>query len=390
MRAPSVFLSAATDDLETWRNVLDAAFRRSGFQVYTQKKSLGVTGGGVLDLLRQHLDECDYVVHLAGVAFGSEPELPPFPDHPLFRCSYTQFEYYYAHINKKQVLACVCSKAFPYESFVEKGTTDAERQQRIHLQELHRQRVISGKFEDTPFLDLPRTLNESVDNAQEMLQTVAAIVARIARDIPESLSRTETEAVHPLYRVKDELDDLSAKSPEEIQKYLSLYQERAYRHTATILSCCLLFALTVVVVVVWGFRDHNQGNGTGGHSGSVLLNAPGSSDSDSLAGASESDATEILQNCTSSALRRIGNNPLLSDHDRWRFVRLFNFIAQKHGIEGVQPTRELAKSLRGEDPSRTISAAAACDNPLIQSLATEFQAENQILFHIIQDMIKDE
>jgi hypothetical protein len=316
MKAPSIFLSAASDDLEQWRNVLDVAFRRAGCHVYTQKKSLGVTGGGVLDLLKQHLDECDYVVHLAGMAYGAEPEESPFPEFPEFLCSYTQFEYYYAALNQKEVFGCVCTEQFPYSPFVENGDSNEERQRRSTLQQRHRQRVASGKFEGTPFNEIGRTLNETVEDPASLMQTLAAMVAKITKD-----SRPQIK------EVQKELHQLGKKTQQELLENAARYQERAIQQTTAMYFYSLVFVFALVLIFVMAVvyvvsnnrvalrPDNTKSIGT------VLLNAPGSSDIDSLAGASESDATAILQNCISPALRRIGNNSNLKDKDRWRFVR---------------------------------------------------------------------
>src|ERR1700678_4331779 len=121
MSVPTVFLSAASADLEEWRELLHTTFGRAGCKVHTQKLTFEAATGGVLELLRRHLDESQFVIHLAGLAYGSEPENPPFPDHPGFHCSYTQFEYYHAHQQGKKVIAFVCAKKFPYKKFTEAG-----------------------------------------------------------------------------------------------------------------------------------------------------------------------------------------------------------------------------------------------------------------------------
>jgi len=123
MTTPAIFLSAASDDLKEGRDLLHRAFERAGCKVFTQSQSFGASAGNVLRLLRQHLDKSDYVIHLAGTAYGSEPEQPAFADHPDFKCSYTQFEYYYAHQQSKKVIAFVCAADFPYLKFTEKGAT---------------------------------------------------------------------------------------------------------------------------------------------------------------------------------------------------------------------------------------------------------------------------
>jgi hypothetical protein len=130
MSTPTVFLSAASDDLKDWRDILHKAFERAGCKVFAQGQSLGAAAGDVLRLLRQHLDKSDFVIRLAGLAYGVDPDQPAVAEHPEFQCSYTQYEYYYAHLHRKQLIAFVCAVEFPYLQFTEKGADDADRERR--------------------------------------------------------------------------------------------------------------------------------------------------------------------------------------------------------------------------------------------------------------------
>jgi hypothetical protein len=62
-----------------------------GFRVLTQERSLRSAPGDVTRLLAETIAESDCIVHLAGMACGSDAS-DPFPAHPGFRCSWTQFE----------------------------------------------------------------------------------------------------------------------------------------------------------------------------------------------------------------------------------------------------------------------------------------------------------
>ncbi len=180
MNTPTIFLSTTSDDLKDWRDLLHKAFERAGCKVYTQGQSLGASDGDVLRLLRQHLDKSQFVIHLAGVAYGAEPEQAPFPERPDFRCSYTQFEYYYAHQQGKRVIAFVCAPDFPYLPFTEKAKDDADRERRRQLQLAHRQRVSSGFFTGTPWEGQAfRPLSESIADPKELLIAVTAAVGTL-------------------------------------------------------------------------------------------------------------------------------------------------------------------------------------------------------------------
>ena len=68
MSALTIFLSAATVDLEEWRTILHDAFHRAGFNVRSQGKNLDIPLGDVRRLLVEHIEESDCVIHLAGLA----------------------------------------------------------------------------------------------------------------------------------------------------------------------------------------------------------------------------------------------------------------------------------------------------------------------------------
>jgi hypothetical protein len=193
---PTVFLSAASADLQDWRDVLHTAFSRAGCMVFTQDQSLAASAGGVLRLLRQHLDKSDFVIHIAGMAYGAEPEEPAFPSQPGFKCSYTQFEYYYAHQQDKQVIAFVCAERFPYKPFIEKATNDdqADRERRRLLQVEHRKRVAQGGFAGTPLDGHPvRPLSESLADSRQLLQAVAGAVGTIRDFSVASVAAVQNE-----------------------------------------------------------------------------------------------------------------------------------------------------------------------------------------------------
>ncbi len=210
MSTPTIFLSTASDDLRDWRDILHKAFERAGCKVYTQGHSLGASTAGVPELLRQHLDKSDFIIHLAGMAYGAEPEQPAFPSHPDFKCSYTQFEYYYAHQRGKNVLGIVCAEDFPYLAFTEKAKDDADRERRRLLQVAHRERLSTGWLTGTPLEGIPkRPLSESVADAAKLLQFVAAAVGTI-RDCSETCATD----------IRKELTELATKRHEELLDYI--------------------------------------------------------------------------------------------------------------------------------------------------------------------------
>jgi tetratricopeptide (TPR) repeat protein len=184
MSAPTVFLSAATIDLKPWRDLLAKAFRAAQFRVLVQDDSLGAPVGKVRGLLATAIEESDCVIHLAGQGYGSHAT-DPFPDHPGFRCSWTQFEYYYPHQlpTPIPVIGFVCGPALSVMSKPEEGDDDDDVALKIRLQQAHCARVISGKFDDTPW-DHPkaRTVNaKTAETIEDLLVRVSEQIGTLQR-----------------------------------------------------------------------------------------------------------------------------------------------------------------------------------------------------------------
>ena len=113
------------------------------------------------------------------MAYGSDAD-EAFPEAPDFQCSWTQFEYYYAHQQGKKVIGWVCAPGLSRKDFVETGANPGEIARKQRLQEEHRQRVASGEFTGTPLAGkVKRMLNEHVNSMEELLPAVAASVASV-------------------------------------------------------------------------------------------------------------------------------------------------------------------------------------------------------------------
>jgi hypothetical protein len=81
---------------------------------------------------------------------------------------------------------------------VEQGD-EAERARKAGLQEAHRGRVATGRFDGTPFASkVMRTSNETVDSDVTLVQAVAAAVKALHRREPE------------WQKVRDEMADANA------------------------------------------------------------------------------------------------------------------------------------------------------------------------------------
>lgn len=175
MSAPTVFLSAATIDLEPWRDTLHAAFEEAQLRPVCQNYNLGAPLHDVRDMLVRRIEQADCIIHLAGMGYGGDA-FQPFADDPDFRCSWTQFEYYYAHSLGKSVIGVVMAPDLSTPDFAETGTDAAEK---TLLQEAHRKRVATGKFDGTPLAAKSRTLNREANSIHELIRVIAAAIGEL-------------------------------------------------------------------------------------------------------------------------------------------------------------------------------------------------------------------
>lgn len=206
---PTIFVSAATVDLEKWRDALHGAFSRAGFRVLTQKHSFGAATGPVRRLLTEHIEECDCLIHLAGLGYGSDAQ-HSFPEPPHFECSWTQFEYYYAHFLSKDVIAFVCAPNLSRPEFREEAKDDDDRKRKSRLQQEHRDRVASGKFDGTPLEPtVERKCNESVESHENLLQAVAAAIGTLLKLGPERLRAQQelTQMAQAIEQIKSDVSE---------------------------------------------------------------------------------------------------------------------------------------------------------------------------------------
>lgn len=199
---PTIFLSAVSDEFDALRDLLHQCFEQH-FRVITQDKTLSEnSGGNVRNCLSEAIDESDCIIHLTGRGFG-RTATKPFPNHPDFQCSWTQFEYYYAHLKGKRVYAIVCGPALADSSFREEADV-LEVTEKETLQRQHAARVVSGKFDDTPFI-LDRTLNNrnSHENLEDFLKTAARLCGELARhDVRHNTSYNQVKAELDALRVE--------------------------------------------------------------------------------------------------------------------------------------------------------------------------------------------
>jgi len=191
MDRPVIFLSAVSAEFRELRQLLHDSFK-THFHVITQDDTLHkFPGGDVRQLLSDAIDGSHAVLHLAGAGFGSTAAAP-FPEIPGFLCSWTQYEYYYAHsfdgdpVHRKQIFAIVCGPTLRSPTFTEKDDATLTAAQKAPLQEAHCQRIFSGKFDATPLASLPRTVNhgQPINDNAAALRAAIDICAQLATRQP--------------------------------------------------------------------------------------------------------------------------------------------------------------------------------------------------------------
>jgi hypothetical protein len=156
----------------------------AGFAVRTQDKTLGVAPHDLHRLITDNIKESNCVLHLAGFEYGTDA-VEPFPDAPDFRCSWTQFEYLFAHSLDKDVIAFCCDTGLCQSTLEDKPSDNYQILSRNRsAQQLHRDRVQSGNFDGTPLSGRRRTLNHPhpLKTANELWNLIAASVRRIEQD----------------------------------------------------------------------------------------------------------------------------------------------------------------------------------------------------------------
>lgn len=259
MDRPVIFLSAVSAEFRELRQLLHDSFK-THFHVITQDDTLHqFPGGDVRQLLSDAIDGSHAVLHLAGAGFGSTAAAP-FPEMPGFLCSWTQYEYYYAHsfdadhARRKQIFAIVCGPTLRSPTFTEKDDATLTAAQKSPLQEAHCQRIFSGKFDATPLASLPRTVNhgQPINDNAAALRAAIDICAQLATRQPAFQSACALVQVS----LQDQLQPLL-----DAQARLEANQEKSHRLSRRslyiILSTKGFLAIITLLGIWWlGNKDH--------------------------------------------------------------------------------------------------------------------------------------
>jgi len=132
---PKVFISSTSQDLSSSRDILRLAANDMDWMPVEQKH-FPPDYRALRDMLRAKIKECDAVIVLIGLMYGSEPESG---HKDGTRRSYTQLEYEFALELKRPVFVFFCEADYPFDC-----QPGEEPEELRKLQDEHRQRVVQS------------------------------------------------------------------------------------------------------------------------------------------------------------------------------------------------------------------------------------------------------
>jgi hypothetical protein len=154
-RDTRVFISAVTRELGSIRKLVKKGLEDNDYHAVEQD-NFPPDYRDLIDKLRERIDSCDAVVHIAGHGYGAEPPHRP-PDAP--RRSYTQLEYDIAVELGKPVYVFLTGDVFPADPH------EPEPPELRELQEAHRQRLTSTGKDYNP-TDSAEQLDQKIRSLQ--------------------------------------------------------------------------------------------------------------------------------------------------------------------------------------------------------------------------------
>lgn len=136
MSPTSVFVSATSHDLRSYRHIVSEWARGKGYTVVVQDEfPVQSDYATIVQMLRDKLAPCGAVIHLAGHYYGHEPQNTPAGEQ---RRSYTQLEYELGKELKRQVFRFLARADYQPDNPL--AQTDELRD----LQQQHRARLMQG------------------------------------------------------------------------------------------------------------------------------------------------------------------------------------------------------------------------------------------------------
>jgi hypothetical protein len=172
-RDTRVFISAVTRELGSIRKLVKKGLEDNDYHAVEQD-NFPPDYRDLIDKIRERIDSCDAVIHIAGHRYGAEPKHRP-PEAP--RRSYTQLEYDIAVELGKPVYVFLTGDGFPADRHEPESTELQE------LQKAHRERLTSTGRDYNPTASAEqldqkvRSLQLKVERLEEELQQVDQKVA---------------------------------------------------------------------------------------------------------------------------------------------------------------------------------------------------------------------
>jgi tetratricopeptide (TPR) repeat protein len=167
-----VFVSAVTRELGTVREVVKNALLDMDHHAVEQR-NFPPDYRDLIDKLRERIDSCEAVVHIAGRCYGSEPAQRP-PDAP--RRSYTQLEYDIAVERKKPIYVFLTGDGFPADPH------DPETPELRELQQAHRDRLTSSGKDYNPTTSV-QELDQKVRSLQIQVKRLTGELRRVDQKV---------------------------------------------------------------------------------------------------------------------------------------------------------------------------------------------------------------
>ena len=152
MSKPKVFISGTSRDLKSYRTGVAKWAEQRGYDPVVQDDfPVQSDFGTVVQLLREKIDPCDAVIHLAGLFYGFEPKNRPDGEA---RRSYTQLEFELGKEHRRQVFRFIAREDFQADQSLAQieaqllseipGFTADEFRQQCEMQRHHRRRLTRG------------------------------------------------------------------------------------------------------------------------------------------------------------------------------------------------------------------------------------------------------
>jgi Domain of unknown function (DUF4062) len=171
-RDTRVFISAVTRELGSVRKLVKKGLEDNDYHAVEQD-NFPPDYRDLIDKIRERINSCDAVVHIAGVCYGAEPAQRP-ADAP--RRSYTQLEYDIAIELDKPVYVFLTGDKFP---------TDPHKPEPPGLRELqaaHRQRLTSNGQDCNP-TDSREQLDQKIRSLQLKVEGLADELQKVDEQV---------------------------------------------------------------------------------------------------------------------------------------------------------------------------------------------------------------